>query len=476
MKANVDEDTGRALDDEIIEGVRRHRGTAGYSDEFIDVFDFPQAELDEGYWSLMPPEELEVFRKLESEGDDRIEAVTDAVFQGIRTSANKIYIVDVLDADRVKSSEGGEVVTVIPTGESEEYEIETDLLRPFLQGDEIQRWRGDWSGLHVVHPYYAEGGDDGELDAGLYSQNYLREELPKTWEFFTDYKEELEAREGGRMQGRDDWYGYIYPKNLGKFETRKIIQAEIAEEATFMPDNIGSWYFTTGYGVALTEQNRNFTKEITCQLNSSALDFYLKHIAVIKAGGYYSYRTQYVENLPCITEDQDGAFSTIRGKAEEIVDTIDLDNKTDRFPEAYLGAYDGELDHIDYEWQTRRYPVDAAIQEKTDGRLAVTAGRSDEITDPLLDADDREENRLRAKYVHAAVDGRNVKSGEETTIPIPSQRDGVSELMAALADDEETVAETDIEELEAAIDTAVYDLFELTENERAVIEEYLEVF
>lgn len=82
-------------------------------------------------------------------------------------------------------------------------------------------------------------------------------------------------------------------------------------------------------------------------------------------------------------------------------------------------------DRIDYEWQTRRSPVNAEIQEKTDGRLAVTAGRSDELTHPLLDVGTRAENKLRAKYVHAAVDGRTVKSGEETTIAMPSRREGV---------------------------------------------------
>jgi len=34
-------------------------------------------------------------------------------------------------------------------------------------------------------------------------------------------------------------------------------------------------------------------------------------------------------------------------------------------------------------------------------------------------SDDREARKRRAEYVHAAVDGRKVKSGEETTIPIP---------------------------------------------------------
>ena len=42
--------------------------------------------------------------------------------------------------------------------------------------------------------------------------------------------------------------------------------------------------------------------------------------------------------------------------------------------------------------------------------------------------------------------------------------------------DRAEVEETDIAELEAEIDGAVYDLFDLTAEERAVVEEYLEMF
>lgn len=48
--------------------------------------------------------------------------------------------------------------------------------------------------------------------------------------------------------------------------------------------------------------------------------------------------------------------------------------------------------------------------------------------------------------------------------------------MEALERDRQTVEETSIEALEAEIDEAVYDLFELTEKEREIVEEYLEVF
>ena len=59
---------------------------------------------------------------------------------------------------------------------------------------------------------------------------------------------------------------------------------------------------------------------------------------------------------------------------------------------------------------------------------------------------------------------------------IPQSRDGVDQLIEALEDDRQTVEETSIEDLEAEIDQTVYDLFDLTDDERDVIEQYLEVF
>lgn len=477
VKADTDEDRDRELDTAIIESVRYHRSDPGYSDEFIDVFNFPQNRLSSGdYWALMPPEELQVFEKLEAEQDANIGEVTDAVFQGIRTSANNIYVVDVLDADRVESDDRGGVVTVVPTGESKEYEIETDLLRPFLQGNDVKRWRGAWSGLHVIYPYHVETTDSGEKEATLYSKEEMKTEVTQSWKYFKEHENELRARERGNWENSDRWWEFGRSQNLEKFETPKTIQAEIADEATFMLDEIGTWYFTTAYGVTFTKSNQQSTEILSCQLNSSALDFYLKHIATIKAGGYYSYRTQYVEKLPCVTEDSAGVFNRIRDRAGDIVDTIDLNSKTDRFPEAYLGDYNGELDYITYEWQTRRYPVSAEVQGDVDGNFTVQAGRSDTINNAAMYSDDREARKRRAEYVHAAVDGRNVKSGEEMTIPIPRSDEGVEKLLDRLEADREEVRQTNIEDLEADIDDSVFDLFDLTDDERDVVEDYLEVF
>lgn len=477
VKSNTEEESDRELDDAIIQSVADHRENSGYSDDFIDVFDYPQAKLDgDDYWALMPPDELRVFEKLQSRADYRLDEITDDVSHGTQTSANTVYVVDVLDADRIESDDTDGAVTIVPSGSSEEYEIETDLLRPWLRGKDVQRWRAEWSGQHVVLPYSIQSDNSGNLTASLIDETTLRSDYPLAWEFFKSHEEKLRGREGGRWENSDEWWEFGRPQNLEKFEIPKIIFAHISEDATFMLDDVGTWYYKTAYSVLLSDDYRDLTDEMACQLNAKALDFYFKHITTVKMGGYYEYRSQYVEKLPCVTEDNADVFGTMRQKASKIIDTIDLDSRANRFPEAYLGSYDGELDYIDYEWQTRRYPVNADIEKFKDGRFAVTAGRSDEITDPLIDRGDENERKLRAQYVYEAVDGRNAKSGEETSIPIPASFDGVERLLSALSEDKQTIEATSIEELEAQIDEAVYDLFELTDEERQTIEEYLEVF
>ncbi len=475
IRLNGDVDRNEdSLTDRVMSKVRQHEGESGYEGKYVQVFDYPQDDLDNGYWSFCPPEERAVLRKVRQKGESQVHNVTDAIFHGTQPGWNKTYVVTSVNADRISSSDTGDTVTIVPRGESKEYEIETDLLRPWLQGRDVQRWRCEWTGQHVILPYRIEKRDDG-IEVDVYSPEYLKENLPKTWDYFKSHEGVLKSREGGMMADREDWYAFTYPKSHHRFEQPKIIGRQFSDYAQFMLDSNGDWYFKGAYGVQLESHYQDKTDEICCQLNSKVLDFHFKHIATQKQGGYYAYRKQYIGESPCFVSEKE-EFGTLRQASARIAEVLDLDSKTDRFPEAYLGDYDGELDYISYEWQTRRYPVNAEVQGDVEDDFTVQAGRSDTINDPAMYSDDRDARKRRAEYVHAAVDGRNVKSGEETTIPIPRSDDGVAALLDELEADVREVQETSIEEIEAEIDEAVYDLFELTADEREVVEEYLEIF
>lgn len=274
VKADTKAPTDRDLDTAVIEAVREHRDDPGYEDELINVFDYPQGDLDEGYWSLMPPEELDIIHKMEGVSDATVGNVTDSVFVGTQTSANKVFLVTPVDADRISADDTGDTVTVIPKGEDRRYEIEADTLRPWLQGRDINRWRGNWSGEHAIVPYTLERDEEGNLTSNLIDQDRMENELPLTWAYLTEHRDTLESRDGGRFEGREDWYGFGRPQNLDRFPAPKLICPEIAAEATFMVDEVGTWYFKAAYGVQLEDEFKNRTETFAALLNSNALDFY----------------------------------------------------------------------------------------------------------------------------------------------------------------------------------------------------------
>jgi hypothetical protein len=475
VKADTKKPTDRDLDTAVLEAVREQRDNPGYDDDLITVFDYPQSDLGDGYWSLMPPEELNIVHKMESVGDSTVGEVTDSVFAGTQTSANKVFLLTPVNANRISAEDAGQTVKVVPKGTDREYEIETDTLRPWLQGRDVHRWRGDWSGEHAIVPYVIERDDEGNLTYDLINKEKLQNELPLTWNYLTDHRDQLEDREGGRFRGREDWYAFGYPKSMTRFEDPKLIGSEIAAESTFMLDDEGTWYFKAAYGVQLEDDYKDRTDTLAALLNSNALDFYIKHYTTLKVDGFYKYTTNYLTPLP-VAWGEKSDREEIRNHVSTVTDVLNTAGKAERFPEAYLGGFDGELDYITYEWQTRRYPVNAEIQGEVDGQFAVQAGRSDEITDAAMYAEERSARKRRAEYVREAVDGRNVKSGETTTIPIPRTDTGVEALLDTLRADEMRVREADIDALEEQVNQLVYHMFDITPDEQEVIEDYLNTF
>jgi hypothetical protein len=223
VRADTDDESDRELDEAVIESVRNHWGTPGYSDDLIDVFDYSQGKLGTDYWALMPPREQEVFDKLEAEGDSRMEEITDAIFPGPTTGSNKVYVVEVVDGHQVRSGDTGNTVTVVPSGGTQEYEIETDLLRPWLSGSDVQRWRCEWSGNHVILPYTSL--DEGSREDQLISKETLGEEYPLTWDYFKAHEGRLRSRQSDRWEDAENWWEFAYPRNLERFERPKTVFA-----------------------------------------------------------------------------------------------------------------------------------------------------------------------------------------------------------------------------------------------------------
>lgn len=119
-----------------------------------------------------------------------LEDVTARIFQGIKTSADKIFIVNEL-------SRNGNVVKVFSPEKNGEYTLEPDLLHPLIKGGDSKRYHVAETKRLILFPYAPQ--QNGEVQ--LISQDVFKSQYPLTWKYLTDNKHCLEGRERGKMRG-----------------------------------------------------------------------------------------------------------------------------------------------------------------------------------------------------------------------------------------------------------------------------------
>ncbi|MDI6807550.1 MAG: Eco57I restriction-modification methylase domain-containing protein [Candidatus Eisenbacteria bacterium] len=247
----------------------------------------PCANVTSAEWNFTVGPGVALFEKL-SKMPAKLGDVADRMAQGIRTSANEVYVLDLVSAD-------GDLITAHSKQLKREVQLERKAVSLFLQGREIKPYRILPSGKVVIIPYRIENGR-----ANLIPEKEMREQFQKTFAYLLENKPYLENRERGRMRG-SSWYAYVYPKNIDVMGTSKILVPDIADSASFALDETGEYAFTSGYGITLKHNVAESSKYVLGLLNSQILDFYLKSISTTMRGGFFRYFTQFIEQLPIRT-------------------------------------------------------------------------------------------------------------------------------------------------------------------------------
>lgn len=284
-----------------------------YSNPTISVSLNKQESLTEKAWSAATSVEEELFKKFDS-----LKKLDDVcrIFVGLQTSEDSVYILEVRE-------EKDNLVRVYSRATEKEYTLERNFLKPLLMGKDIKRWYVPKYSFMVLFPYTLKDGK-----AELVDQETLKKVCPRTWQYLTEkeIKKKLENRENGRMKGKPDWYGYIYRKNLNKFDLPKVLTQVLASKASFALDTEGNFYFpgggnAGGYGI-IPKTDEELSLAYLCGiLNSSLLDLYLKRKSSRFRGGFYSYARRFSGQLPIIIPDTKAA-KTLSQQIEDTVKTI----------------------------------------------------------------------------------------------------------------------------------------------------------
>ncbi len=247
----------------------------------------PADRVTDAQWNFAVGKGAGLFEKLQRM-PVKLEKVTSRIFQGIKTSADKIYIVEEVKRSKTR-------VRVFSRELDAEFDLESDLLHPLVKGGDSKRFVLTHTNRLIIFPY-------AETDHGktrLIPQSQFSKSYPLTWEYLNANKSYLEDREDGAMKG-EQWYAYGRSQALDVMPLPKLFTPDIAPVAAFSFDSTGESFFTGGvaggYGI-LVETPYRF-EFILALVNSPLLDFFHHKIATQMRGGWYSYEARFIRQLP----------------------------------------------------------------------------------------------------------------------------------------------------------------------------------
>jgi hypothetical protein len=247
-------------------------------------------DLTEKEWNFVIDDGSEIFKKIGTIptklGD------VSHIFVGLQTSADKLFVLEEIEPPlngivKVRDFDGNE------------FEIEDGILKPFLYKISLSSYTRPISNHWLIFPYTIVDGK-----APLVTMEKFISDYPKAWNHLKGIQKQLLQRESGKVE-KNNWYGYIYKKNLTVFDAPKLIVQVISQTGKYGFDN-SKLYFTGGgngpyYGIRWNENNIHSLHYLQGLLNSKLLDFYLHKISSPFRGGYWSYGKRFIEQLPIRT-------------------------------------------------------------------------------------------------------------------------------------------------------------------------------
>lgn len=238
-------------------------------------------------WTLLSPSEQRN-RVLLEEISVRLSDIA-TVAQGIRTGANDLYIVDVLEDD-------GAGLTKVRNGLGEEWFIETDILVPVVFGSELQRYGRISPSKRLIYAYRQNAP---------FAEAELNEKYPRTYEYFYAYRDLLSARSSLRNTGAK-YYEVIRPRDERWLKQPKLLIRDLAPNAAFALDGGGSTFLVAG--TAVVPADPDLCLPLLAYLNSGLVDSLLKQQTPSFRGDFQKFEPGVLSAIPvlrAVVEDED---------------------------------------------------------------------------------------------------------------------------------------------------------------------------
>lgn len=256
------------------------------------------------------------------------------VFEGVTTAATKVFYLR--GAEEIQSRG---VVRAWSDAIEDFVEIESALIRPLLNGQDVTRWRTLYDEDVILWHYDEVDGRGGEKTFALKSADELSTSYPLAWAYLNHEKVRpmLEGREPkvvtdtktgekrkvGKFVGKPDWYCYSYPRSMTKFSLAKLVLPDAASQGDAAWDHRGCVLANTLYGVVPSRSSSWKPFALQAILNNHLLTFWVREMGSPLKDGFYRFATKYVEPFPIPAVDWSVSEQSRHQRAAEASDHIE---------------------------------------------------------------------------------------------------------------------------------------------------------
>jgi hypothetical protein len=256
-----------------------------WTDEELAV-DYAALE-GEAEWLIATGEERALIERLARDCkrlDD--ETITQSIYQGLITSADHIYHLRRLAPERFACSPKG--------ADSYEVLIEDAIMKPLVSGPEAKRYEAPETETYLLFPYARD--DKGAMR--LIPAAAMARDFPLAWKYLKSWEKELRGRESGKMDRDQDWWGYVYPKNLDKQDCEKLVVAQTVPSLRLCADDRADKYINNVRVNGILAAAKVDMFFLLGVMNGPVADFVFRRVGKPKQGGWYEANRQFIAPLP----------------------------------------------------------------------------------------------------------------------------------------------------------------------------------
>lgn len=217
---------------------------------------YPQAALGAGSWEF-ENDALRALRDKLINGQSTLEDVYGPPLMGVKTGLKSAFVI---------TTETKEIIARDPQSVS--------LLKPLIEGKNLQRWHGDHQGHWLIYT------PKNRVDI---------EQYPGIRDWLAPKRAQLESR-----ATQQEWFELQQAQEAyaPRFEGPKIMWSDVASEARCHLDMSGTFGENTCYFLPCSEHS------VVAYLNSKLAWFVIKALTPKAQGGYARFQTQFVKQLP----------------------------------------------------------------------------------------------------------------------------------------------------------------------------------